>query len=382
MKQILILFLAFSITACGLTGKSKKVTEAPEPTKLESIQKLVDIKKLWSTDIGSGFDSYAYSLVPAITDGVAYAANSNGKVIAIDSVTGKKRWSVNIDKEISGGVGLGDGLIYVGTVEAEVIALDVRDGKTVWQQRVPSEVLVTPVAAAGRVIVQTIDGKVTGLSSIDGKVKWTYQHVVPNLTLRGGATPVLGVGVVICAFSDGQVVALDTAGGRVLWNSVAAYATGRNEVERLTDIDTQPVLKKDILYTASYQGQIIAAAFGSRKLVWTKRSSTNRNLAVTEDSLFYTSSDGVITAIDRHTGETKWTQSNLQYRELTAPVVLKDWLVVGERDDYMHVINQSNGKLLGRKKLSGGLLIDPINFNDRLYTLSGSGALSAWAVTH
>lgn len=382
MKILLILTLALSVSACGSIGKSNKSITKPEPSKLENVEQGVELKKAWSTNVGSEFDGYAYNLIPAFANGVVYAANPKGKILAIDTRTGDKKWSTDLDMEFSGGLGLGDGLIYIGTVEAEVIAVDVRDGSLVWQKRVPSEVLISPVAANGRVIVQTIDGKVTALSTTDGEIKWSYQHEVPSLTLRGGATPVIGVGVVMCAFSDGQIVALDTNNGRLLWQSVAAYASGRNEVERLTDVDTQPVLKGSILYTASYQGQIVAAALGSRKLMWTKKSSTNRNMAISEETLFYTSTEGMVEAINRHTGEVKWTLNDLQHRQLTAPVIYRDWLVVGDRDDYIHIIDQASGRLLGRQKISGGVLIDPINFNDRLYTMSGNGVLSSWGLAN
>jgi len=88
--------------------------------------------------------------------------------------------------------------------------------------------------------------------------------------------------------------------------------------------------------------------------------------------------EDVIKAIDQQTAEIIWVQDGLKRRQLSPPVAFSNYLVVGDDEGYLHVLAQSDGRFLGRKKLDGKGLRSRMTVEDSvLYVLGNSGSLQA-----
>ncbi len=61
----------------------------------------------------------------------------------------------------------------------------------------------------------------------------------------------------------------------MLWEISIAQSSGRNEIERLVDIDAKPLLVGSVLYVAAYQSRITALALGTRRILWTRDVSSH-----------------------------------------------------------------------------------------------------------
>jgi alcohol dehydrogenase (cytochrome c) len=69
-----------------------------------------------------------------------------GHHIAMDPISGKKKWEVPLEKASSAGMLVTDGgLIFTGTVDGKVIALDEATGKTLWEFQTGSGINATPI---------------------------------------------------------------------------------------------------------------------------------------------------------------------------------------------------------------------------------------------
>ena len=86
---------------------------ANQPAPLEDIVQEVDIKKIWSTSIGSGQGKGYNYISPMIEGQVLYVASNDGLVVALDKNSGKKIWKEDLDRPISGGIGVGSGTLVV-----------------------------------------------------------------------------------------------------------------------------------------------------------------------------------------------------------------------------------------------------------------------------
>jgi outer membrane protein assembly factor BamB len=209
MKRILILFMLTSLVACGSVFKRGDTGKEPQPAPLPKIETPITLGQDWSFDIGASLDEGGHHLTPAVDGEQVYTADPKGRVSAAGLSDGKRRWSTELDAEISGGVGTGEGLVLVGTSKGVVHALDARDGKELWNSRVSSEVLTPPVAAQGKVVARTGDGRIYGLSTVDGTFQWSFRRSVPSLSLRGAGTPSLYKQIVVLGFASGKVVAAE-----------------------------------------------------------------------------------------------------------------------------------------------------------------------------
>ena len=352
MSHHLVAVMAFLLLSGCFGGSSNT---AP-PTPLEDIERLVKIKELWTAHIGSIDYDKRTKLTPVLSLKTIFAADSEGRVVALSDATGKAKWRIRLEEEITAGVGAGAAQIYLGTKQGKVLALKKSDGELVWGQAVSSEILAPPVEADGMVVVQTVDGKIFALSAATGERQWFYRREVPPLSLRGTSTPVVLQGVVVSGFADGAIAALSLADGRFLWEIPVTRPRGRNEIERLVDVDIQPLILGPMLYIGSYQGNLVAIDLKTGRSAWKRDISTHTGLAADRDNIYYTDIEGNVVAVARSTGTSVWKQEKLRGRRLSPPAVVGEYVVVGDFKGYTHWLRVDDGKIVGRYQVGG----DPI----------------------
>ena len=396
MKQALtplgILLLALALLAgCGTPGEP----EEAKPTRLKSIDEEVDVITLWSRSLGKGGDDRAVRLRPAIDGGRVFAASADGTLAALRTGDGKKLWEVKIkslyDRQelaaaygegldvITGGVGAGGGLAVVGTTSGEVIAFNQSDGSLAWRVRASSEVLSPPQADAELVVVQTIDGRVAAYDALDGSRLWLYTSATPALTLRGTATPLLVDDFVIAGFANGRLAILGREDGLAAFDQRVAVAEGSSDLERLVDIDGKMALTADgKLYVASFQGRLVGIDMGSGRLMWSEESSSLEGVGIGFGNVYLSHADSQVTAYNAATGRQVWTVEALLHRDVTAPVAIGNYVAVTDADGYLHLLAQSDGRFVGRRKVDGaGVKGGLVAGGGRLYALGDGGKLSA-----
>lgn len=380
MKRIVVAVLSLVIASCGvidkMRGKDKEV-EPLKPNPLPVFTREVDLQRAWHFDAGSG---KSMGIRPALGGSAVYVANADGGVAAIDLEKGRPQWKQHLDVQISGGVGTGEGLVMVGGLDGEVVALDARDGSQVWQASVSSEVMAPPEASAGTVVVRTIDGGVSGLSATSGEAEWNVRHEVPNLTLRGSGPPLAVQDVAVMGFADGRLGAIDMHNGALLWQQEVARPSGANEVERMTDVDATPVLDGKELYAAAYHGNVTAYRLDVNQLMWRKEISTYTDISIDATKLYVSDSNGRIHALDRQTGREAWVQEELLRRQPSGPAVIGQYVVVGDFEGYLHVMDKADGHIVGRGRFGNRISLQPLIRDNHILVLSEDGQLSSLSI--
>lgn len=380
MQGIIITALAFSIVSCSWVPRTwfTRDKEVNPPTELTPINKTLEIKQLWSHKVGDGADKSGIKLQPLVTAGKVIAADYQGKVMAFDAVDGTEIWKQNLKVKVSGGVGGGEGLVLLGTSEAQLIALDENDGSELWRVAMPSEVLSIPKILAGIVVVRTIDGQLLGLDADSGKRKWGYTTQVPLLSLRGTGSPAVDRGAVFCGFDNGKLTAFLLEDGRVVWDVSISMARGRSELERLVDLDADPVIDEDLLFVATFQGRVAAVAANSGSVIWSRDVSSHRGMNVAHDQVYVTDDEGSIWALARRNGVSMWKQSKLLHRAVTRPTAIDNYVVVADFEGYVHWLSSDDGDFVARVRVdSDGLNGAPVVEYNTVYAYGNSGRLTA-----
>jgi outer membrane protein assembly factor BamB len=309
------------------------------------------------------------------------AADRDGRVVELSAETGKKLWQTKTDAPISAGPGAGEGLVLVGTSDAEVLALSIDDGSIVWRAQVSSEVLSVPRVDAGVVVIQTADGTLTGLSSTDGHQLWVSDHSVPVLTLRGTSSPAVQRGGVIAGFANGKVAALTLANGFQVWETSISIPQGRSELERLVDVDANPVIVGDTVYVVSFQGKIAIIDLRSGNLGWSREMSSYTGLGVDYSQVYVTDEDSNVWALSRENGASIWKQDKLHNRALSAPEPFDNYVAVGDFEGYLHLLSTYDGRIAGRVRVdSKGIAARPVAVGDVLYVYGKGGTLAAYTL--
>ncbi len=376
MRQLIWMPVLLALAGCGTVADPFSwfdSTEVVEPSPLVDLQNQVQPQQIWSRDIGAGTDEQSLNLSPRVVGDTVYVADAEGRVQALDAASGATRWQVDLDLPLSGGPGAGDGMVLIGTSDADVVALNVVDGSERWRVRVSSEVLSAPGAANGVVVVHTVDGKVFGLESTTGSERWRYEREVPVLTLRGSSSPVLAGGVAVVGMAGGKLVALRLANGSLVWDANVAVPTGRSELERLADIDGDPLILRGGVFAATYQGNVAALEQRGGRVAWQRKMSSYSGMAADGDGLYVADEEGVVWGLELRSGAVRWSQKALANRRLSNTAALGGLVVVGDFEGYLHWLDNKDGSLVARTRLGSEPITTGLQVVDGVLYVQGDG---------
>ena len=360
------------LAACG--GDSN----VREPSKLQKIESpAFKPATAWSASTGGSGKLYSTLKLNLQADAL-FAAGLNGDVTALNPQTGKPIWRARTGaRVISGPAVIGD-LVAVGTLDAEVIALKRADGTPLWRAKVSSEVMASPAGDGNVVVVRTGDGFIQGLSADKGERLWMIDRSVPNLTLRGLSEPLVIDGRVYAGMDNGRLLALELSSGKVLWEQAVAVATGRTELERLTDIDAAVLAGERYLFAASFGGELASIDPDSGEVQWRRNVRSYNNLVQVDGLVIVTDENGVVWAFDAQSGAAAWKQEGLQYRRLSPAGTIGGKVVVGDFEGYLHWLDPKDGRIVARSRAgSAPLRAAPVADDKRLYVLNTDGKVSA-----
>ncbi|MBU0501088.1 MAG: outer membrane protein assembly factor BamB [Gammaproteobacteria bacterium] len=381
LRHFILVGLLFALAGCNSMNPVDWVTpekSANPPAKLTEVKNAFTPQVLWRADIGGGAEEHLLKLTPAISDGRVYLANAKGVVVARNAANGKVIWSQDTHAPASGGPGVGDGLVLIGTRDAEILALSAETGEIKWRARVSSEVLSVPKADAGMVVVHTLDGKLVGLDSANGEKKWQYDYEVPVLSLRGSSSPVIVGPAAICGLANGKLVALELSSGRLYWETTVGVAKGRNELDRMIDIDADPLVIDQAVFVATYQGDLAAVSLKNGNVGWRRQLSSYAGLGGNYRQIYVTDDQDHVWSFDPSNASSMWKQTALQNRRLTAPVPFGDYVVAGDFEGYLHWIKFEDGSILARTKVgSSPITAKPKLVDDVLYVYGDGGDFAA-----
>lgn len=354
----------------------------PQPAELEPIKPKVKLQQKWSVPLNSKMSANNLKLKPEIIGDVVYTADASGLVEAVNKKNGKLLWSKKLSSGIVSGPTVSAGSIALATDHSTVILLKQIDGTELWKTKVSSEVLAKPVIVNSRVIAKTIDGNLYALDLVSGQQVWVSEHGAPSLILKASSSPVvIANNLILVGYSDGKMDAVDLQTGRLVWQRSIAYASGASDVERLVDIDADPIVRGNVAYLASYQGYVGALSLVDGQFIWRKPASVYKNMAIDGNSLYLTDSDDVVWSINRQNGQVNWKQVSLKARGLTEPVLLGNRLIVGDKTGLIHVLATSTGNLISREQLTGAVTMTPSISNGSLYVMTNNGRLNRFSVS-
>jgi len=383
MKRIVILSVLFiSLSGCSwLTSYFSGDDNAVPPKELTELKNTINVKRVWSVSTGEGTGEKLIRLQPVIVGDSVYVATRDGHINRYKLTDGQLLQEIKTGNKLSAGPGVGAGLLVVGTRNAEVRAYSIKTGKLVWSVPVSSEVLSVPAITDTRVVIRTSDGRLVALAIQDGKKIWDIYKREPALTLRGTSRPVAVGDNVYSGFDNGQLISVNLENGRQNWLLRVAVASGRTELERIVDLDADPVVSNGIIYVAAFQGHLAAISLADGQLVWQRELSSYAGMVVDGVRLFVTDDSSQVLSIHVRNGASLWRQDKLQWRFLTAPAVYGSYIVVGDFEGYLHWMDRKDGHLVARTRGdTHGFSVAPVSNSQYLVSLGRSGELTAFQI--
>ncbi|MGP9687916.1 outer membrane protein assembly factor BamB [Psychrobacter sp. AOP22-C1-C5] len=353
-----------------------------DPVKLIQIaQPITVLQPVFSTDVGNkkASNKDPLDLQVGYANGQIVTASRGGDLTGFNS-NGERIWSVKAGDQITGGVAL-DALsqtAIISTRGGQVMAFDSATGAKRWQKQLSGTVLTPALITNNRVILSANDGFLHGLSLQTGQSVWQFATQVPAISVRGSAAPtLLDSKTALLATADGRLHAVTTDSGLPQWSRRVGVGTGSSEVERMSDVDGTPIVDKNQLFAVSYSGQLLGIDLATRQVMFVNEFASLKSLAVNNQQVIATGLDGKVAAYDRNSGAVLWESEELAYRHLTNPVMIGNYIAVGDLDGVVHLFDPASGKIVSRVQTKGALSSLQVQ-GSRLMTQSTSGQVAIW----
>lgn len=354
----------------------------PPAAPLVDFAPTLSVQSLWRVRSGRGTNGDYIRLRPAVTGDRVITADVRGTVTAHNRMTGRRIWTVNVGEPISSGPSVDEEIVALGTKSAQVITLEQASGTPWWLVAVNNQVLGAPIITDELVLVKSVDDQLAAFDRYDGQKIWQHDTDSPDLILHAGSAPVAVDNRVVAGFADGSLAVFDMHTGELLWERQIAEPQGASEIERMVDIDADPIVSNGIIYVTTYQGNLVALSLAEGEVLWEQPLSSYTGLALSEDAVFVSDADSFLWAFDRTTGHILWVEQQLRNRQITAPVLLNDILIVGDGEGYLHWISAQSGQFLARNSVSrNAILAAPMADDGDVYVLTEDGILEAFRVS-
>jgi outer membrane protein assembly factor BamB len=358
--------IASSMLLAACSGSSKR----PEPAPLAANVALVGVKQAWANRVGE----VRANAVPAVFGNTVVVAAADGTVAVINATSGQDIWRGSAGAPLATGAGTDGKLVAVISRENEVIALDA--GKQLWKVKLPAQSFTAPFVAGARVFVLLADRSVHAFDGQTGRKLWSNQRPNTEPLVLSKAGSMLAVGDTLVVGQGGRLAGLNPTNGTSRWEAPIASPRGTNDVERLVDLVGSTSRIGDVVCARAFQAAVGCVNAARGTLLWTKPANGAEGIHGDANLVFGTENDGKLVAWRRADGTSAWQTDRLQYRTLTAPMVLGRSVVVGDSVGNLHMLSREDGSPLNRLSTDGSAIIGgPVLAGDSLIAVTKSGGV-------
>lgn len=149
------------------------VVVVPYPSGDVVALRVSDGTQVWQDSLArtrsaSAIASLSDAARPAIDQGIVYAVGHGGRMVAAQSRTGERLWSLNVPGTQTPWVA-GDSVFVVDTT-GQLMAITRRDGKIQWTAKLPGTTWSGPTLAGGYLWLASNKGQLTAVEAATGKV--------------------------------------------------------------------------------------------------------------------------------------------------------------------------------------------------------------------
>ena len=382
MNKYLILAIVALALVSGCKSKQEKESlwgvyqEPIKPNALPKDSGVHELQTLWEKNIGGGAAIGFALLKPIYYNGNIYVANRTGKVFSFDSETGAVQWTQDLETPIFSAIGVNDNFAAVTHDNGDVTALNTNDGSVAWNTSIKRQISAVPVIGKQRVLIRTADGLIIGIDMHTGDIVWRIKKATPGLSVHGDSMPVITGDAVLAGLSSGKLIANSVINGRDYWETEISFIRGQDELERLTDSDTAPIVQGTTVYTATYQGSVVALQLQNAAVNWRTKISTRLPMSISQKYLFVTGELGDVIALNINDGSMVWEQQAFRGHGISQPVVLNNRVIVGDSSGRIHTLDIETGNLVESKKVVSGAVVGIITGDSQVAVFSSKGNIS------
>lgn len=327
---------------------------------------------------------------PAVVDGRIYIGTGDGRLLAIDSTSGRMLWEHRVDSAILSSPAVAGGLLFFGTADRQVIALEAARGEVLWRFDAAGVILSSPAVYRGIVYIGDEEANVYALDAASGAQRWRY-----NVGSRVSTGPAVNDAVVVVNSSSGRTYLIDVKTGKSRLDYLTSRTAGPPTLveERLYVSDTAGALRaidsrqRLLPFEKAarwFRTQLWAwGAFGSppaqKGFLW---GSVDREETfvgapvVAHGRVFVADRSGTVLAFDSQSGTPLWRFETGEVVD-ASPSAIGETLLVGDVAGRLHALDVATGEKLWQVDTGAAITSTPVTAGGVVYLTSESGVIVA-----
>ena len=313
-----------------------------------------ELELKWSVPLGFSVESS-----PAIAGGFVYATSLPGVLVKLHLEDGAEAWryrpgateaeagEFEEDRFGESSPAVADGVVYVGDLLGVLHAVDTESGNSRWRFPTGAEIKSSPVVADDLVLIGSYDEHFYGVDRATGKARWSLQtegpvHATPGRA--GGLAWVTGCDAVLRGVRI-------TDGTEMLRFDSGAYTA------------SSPAIAAGTLYYGTFNNEVLAVDVDAGELSWRYEHPERHfpfyaSAAITDDLVIVAGRDKLVHALDRATGEARWT-FRARARFDASPAVAGDRVYAGNADGRLYVLDLGTGEKLSEFHAGAAIMGSP-----------------------
>jgi outer membrane assembly lipoprotein YfgL len=359
--------LAAALSACSMFGGSEK----PKPLDLGANPGKIAVHQAWSVKLGGEVPLAMPALVKGNTVTVV---SKNGNVTTLDGNSGSQVGKFSVGEALSTGVG-SDGQRTAAVTQSNQLMV-FAEGKQLWKRGLTAAVYTPPLVAGGRVFVMAADRSLSAFDANTGRELWSVEGPSNEPLILRQPGVLMAVENTLVVGVSGRLAGVDPDTGSVRWMAPLAAPRGTNDVERLVDLVGPVSRVGSSVCVRAFQASVGCVDTANANVRWTQTSKGSDGIGGDEQSVFGAESNGTVQAWRRSDGERLWSIDKLQYRKLTAPLVLGRSVVLADDLGTVHMLSREDGSALARLETDkAGVATSPVVAANTLVVVSRSGTV-------
>mgnify|MGYP000293526621 CR=1 FL=1 len=350
---LLLLFLQFGVGCASVTGLFKE----------RGAEKEFFMRKVWvkpTPNIPNNGFRKIQRTEPVLHDGLVIYGNSYFGLLAYDEKRGGLVWKREIPEGVESSGAVFKDSLYVGGLDGVMRSIAIKTGAINWEFSARAEIVSQPTfdSTDGRVFFLAGNNILYALNAESGTLLWQYNRPETSaFSVRGGGRPAVVGQQIYMGFSDGSLVCLDTRNGSVLWENQISKA------KKFQDLDSAPIVDKDLIVTAGFEGDLIALNRSNGAQAWKiPLAGLYADPLADEERYYLASPQGILTAIRKSDGQKLWDYKGF-IGVPSKPALLRGVLLVGDSGGPIQAVEAATGRKVGELDTGRGvfspLAIDP-----------------------
>ncbi len=326
----------------------------------------------WSVPLGFSVESS-----PAISDGFVYATSLPGVLVKLGLADGAEAWryrpgaaeaeagEFEEDRFGESSPAVAGDAVFVGDLQGVLHAVDLDSGEPRWRFPTGAEIKSSPVVADDLVLVGSYDEHFYAVERTTGKLRWKLQtegpvHATPGRA--GGLAWVTGCDAILrgVRIADGTEMLRFDSG---------AYTAA------------SPAIADETLYYGTFNNEVLAVDVGAGQLRWRYEHPERHfpfyaSAAIAGDLVIAAGRDKLVHALDRESGEARWT-FRARARFDASPAVAGNRVYVGNADGRLYVLDIETGDKVFEFHAGAAIMGSPAIAGGRIVFGTQDGALFA-----